>query len=127
MKADRDLEILRVILRELKDKGKVLIAVLFGSQAKGAAHGRSDIDLGLCLPVLDHEEELEIVDRILMCSEIPISILRLDDDDESPLIVQEALKGEHLVEPDPEALYGVYHRVLHESGGIRYRRGMSAR
>jgi predicted nucleotidyltransferase len=122
MKADHEIEILKKNLRELRDKGKVLIAVLFGSQANGDAHVRSDIDLGLYLSVMDQEEELQIIDRILMCSDLPVSILRLDDDDESPLIVQEALKGVHLVEPDTEALYGVYHRALHESEGVRSRK-----
>jgi predicted nucleotidyltransferase len=122
MKADHDLELVKKCLQELKDKGKILIAVLFGSQANGAAHARSDIDLGVYLSAMDQNEELQLIDKILMCSEIPISILRLDDDEESPLIVQEALKGLHLVEPDKEALYGVYHRVLHEGEAIRMRR-----
>jgi predicted nucleotidyltransferase len=122
MKADRDLEIMEKCLQELRDRGKILIAVLFGSQANGDAHARSDIDLGLYLPVMDQEEEVQIIDQILMCSDLPVSILRLDDDDESPLIVQEALKGVHLVEPDTEALYGVYHRVLHESEAVRSRK-----
>jgi predicted nucleotidyltransferase len=122
MKADHEIEILKKNLRELRDKGKVLIAVLFGSQANGDAHVRSDIDLGLYLPVMDQKEELQIIDRILMCSDLPVSILRLDDDDESPLIVQEALKGVHLVEPDTETLYAVYHRILHEGEAIRSRK-----
>jgi predicted nucleotidyltransferase len=122
MKADHDLEAIKKCLQELRDSGKVLIAVLFGSQANGAAHARSDIDLGLYLPAMDQNEEVEISDKILMCSEIPVSILRLDDDDESPLIVQEALKGVHLIEPDREALYAVYHRALHEGEAIRSRK-----
>ena len=122
MKADHDLENIRKCLQELRERGKILIAVLFGSQANSAAHARSDIDLGIYLPPMDQTEEMEILDSILLRSEIPISILRLDDDEESPLIVQEALKGVHLVEPDTEALYGVYHRVLHESEAIRTRR-----
>ena len=122
MKADRDLEIMEKCLQELRDKGKILIAVLFGSQANGATHVRSDIDLGRYLPAMDQNQEMEIVDKILMCSETPLSILRLDDDDESPLIMQEALKGVHLIEPDTEALYEVYHRVLHEGEAIRSRK-----
>lgn len=122
MKADHEIEILKKHLRELRDKGKVLIAVLFGSQANGDAHVRSDIDLGLYLADMDLEEELEATDKILMCSDLPVSILRLDDTDESPLVVQEALKGVHLVEPDKNTLYRLYHRVLHESESIRSRR-----
>jgi len=53
MKPDRDIENLKKYLQELRDRGKILIAVLFGSQANGAAHARSDIDLGIYLPAMD--------------------------------------------------------------------------
>ena len=53
-----------------------------------------------------------------------VKILRLDDEDESPFVVQEALKDLHLVEPEPELLYKVTHRVLHETEEIRFRRGL---
>jgi len=36
-------------------------------------------------------------------------LLPLDDDEESPFIVQGALKGTHLIEPDPDILYDLYH------------------
>ena len=104
MKADRDLENIKKCVQELRDRGKILSALLFGSQANGSAHARSDIDLGIYLPAMDQNEEVELIDKILMGSEIPIFLLRLDDDDESLLIVREALKGVHLVEPDAEAL-----------------------
>ncbi len=61
-----------------------------------------------------------------MSSNRDISILRLDDEDESPFIIQEALKGRHLVQPDEETLYRVYDRVLHESESIRFRRGIKS-
>lgn len=95
--------------------------VLYGSFAGGTPHARSDIDLALYLNA-NREEEIRIIDEILMSTDRQVSILRLDDEDESPFIIQEALKGNHLVEPDAEALYAVYHRVLHESEGMRTRR-----
>lgn len=98
------------------------IALLFGSYARGEAHARSDIDLALYLKSSGPEEEMALIDEILMASEKQISILRLDDDEESPFIVQAALKGRHLIEPDPDILYGLYHRVLHETESIRFRR-----
>jgi hypothetical protein len=54
-----------------------------------------------------------------------VSILRLDDEDESPFIIQEALKGVHLIEPNDDALYAVAHRALHEAESIRFRRELS--
>jgi uncharacterized protein len=49
-------------------------------------------------------------------------ILLLDDQDESPFVVQETLKGIHLVDPDLEILYHSSHRVLHECETIPFRR-----
>lgn len=51
-----------------------------------------------------------------------VEILRLDDEDESPFIIQQALKGVALVEPDTETLYKLFDRVLHETETIRFRR-----
>ena len=112
------------VLSTLKNQGKILIAILYGSFAKGNPHPRSDIDLAVYPEGKDENEVIDIIDTILMSVERDISILRLDDEDESPFIVQEALKGIHLVEPDRNILYEIIHRVLHESESIRYRRNM---
>ena len=112
------------VLSTLKNEGKIPIAILYGSFAKGNPHPRSDIDLAVYPEGKDENEIIDIIDTILMSVERDISILRLDDEDESPFIVQEALKGIHLVEPDRNILYEIIHRVLHESESIRYRRNM---
>lgn len=98
---------------------------LYGSYARGASHKRSDIDIALFISSGNKEEEMEIIDEILMSAEKDISILRLDDEDESPFVTKEALKGIHLVEPDLDTLYKVSHRVLHECEEIRFRRSLS--
>ena len=61
-----------------------------------------------------------------MAAEGPVEVLRLDDEDESPFVIQESLKGIPLVEPDMETLYRVAHRALHQSEGIRYKRAIAA-
>lgn len=116
---------LKEILRELREKGKVLVAVLYGSYAKGTPHRRSDIDLAIYIRAEERKEEIEILDRILMATERKVSILRLDDEEESPFVVREALKGIHIVEPEREALYEISHRILHECEEIRFRRELS--
>lgn len=113
---------LRKTLGQMKHAGRIYLAVLYGSFAKGAQHVRSDIDLAVYLNAATQEEELDLIDRILMSVDRDVSILRLDDPDESPFVAQEALKGIHLVDPDLERLYGVSHRVLHECETIRFRR-----
>jgi predicted nucleotidyltransferase len=122
MSPEEERDNLKKCLVKHRKEGKLLVAVLYGSFAGGAPHARSDIDLAIYLKAKNMEEEIEIIDEILMSADRQVSILRLDDEDESPFVVQEALKGIHLVEPDEAALYGVYHRVLHESEGAREKR-----
>ena len=117
-----DLAPLINILKDLKRSGRVLIAVLYGSHAKGTPHKRSDIDLALFLSGKNETEEIEIIDSVLMSVDGNVAILRLDDEDESPFVVQEALKGIHLVDPDEKVLYTVQDRVLHEAENIRFRK-----
>jgi uncharacterized protein len=120
-----ELAAVREVLSRLRAEGKVLIAILYGSYFNGTPHARSDIDLALYIEAKDEDEKMNIIDAVLMSSERQISILRLDDEEESPFIVQEALKGRHLVDPDKEILYGVTHRALHEAESIRFRRGLN--
>lgn len=120
--ANPELTPLVTVLSELKAAGKLSLAILYGSFARGTQHCRSDIDLAIAIPDEAHNSEMDILDRILMTTDRPISILRLDDIEESPFVVQEALNGIHQVEPDTDTLYAVADRALHESESIRYRR-----
>lgn len=122
MENSPELERLTKALNELRAEGKVLLAYLFGSYARGEQHERSDIDLAVYLNAEDNGEFIDLTDRILMASDKPVEVLRLDDEDESPFIVQAALKGKPLVEPHMDTLYEVAHRALHESERIRNRR-----
>jgi len=122
LKQHADLIKLLETLQELKDHDAIKVAMLYGSFAKGREHCRSDIDIAIALSSGLGEREFDVIDRILMSSDRNISILRLDDEDESPLIVQESLKGEHMVEPDWNVYYEIADRALHESESIRTRR-----
>ena len=124
---EKNLEQLKAVLLELKKEGKILVAILYGSYARGTPHQRSDIDLAVFIHARDEKEETDIIDKILMSTERQISILRLDDEDESPFVVQESLKGIHLVEPDNDALYEVAHRVLRDAEEVRFRRTLSGK
>ena len=124
---EKNLKQLKAVLQELKKEGKILVALLYGSYARGTPHKRSDIDLAVFIHAKDEKEETDIIDKILMSTERQISILRLDDEDESPFVVQEALKGIHLVKADEDALFEVAHRVLHDAEEIRFRRALSGK
>ncbi len=115
-------DLLLQLLEKFHSQGYLKVALLFGSYARGEAHSRSDIDLAIFLQTKGPEHKMALIDEILMASDKQIGILLLDDEEESPFVIQEALKGKHLIEPDPNVLYDLYHRVLHETETIRFRR-----
>ena len=122
---DEDLKKLKEVLKKYRKENKVLLAYLFGSYAKGEVHAHSDIDLAIYLAGSE-KEKFKVLEELLLSVEKDLDILRLDDEDESPFIIQEALKGLPLVEPDEEILYKVWHRALHEAEHIRLKRNMDA-
>ena len=109
-------------IRELKSAGDVKLALLYGSFANNTQHCRSDIDVALVFSPVSLDHEIAVMDRILMSVDRQVSILRLDDQDESPFVIQAALKGIHLIEPDQECYYQVADWALHESESIKARR-----
>ncbi|MGQ9571269.1 MAG: nucleotidyltransferase domain-containing protein [Thermodesulfovibrionales bacterium] len=119
---EQELLSLKEVLKKLQKEGKVLVAILYGSYSKGIPHKRADIDLALYIKAKDEKEEMEIIDNILMSSDKDISILRIHDEDESPFVIQEALKGIHLIEPYTETLYAFSRKILHECEDIRFRK-----
>ena len=121
MQINKELENLEKVLKKLRKENKILLAYLFGSFASGKPHARSDIDLAIYINA-SKKEAIEIIDEILMSTDREIEILRLDDEEESPFIIQQALKGIPIVKPHLDTLYNVAHRVLHEAESIRFRR-----
>ena len=125
MRTMDDISSIKTTLNKFKKEGKITIAILFGSYAKNLQHVRSDIDLALYIKAQNQKEETEIIDKILISSDKEIEILRLNDENEDQFVVQEALDGIHLIEPDEETLYALYDRALHETESIRFRRKLS--
>lgn len=122
-KIDYKIESLIPVLRKLRSEDKILVALLYGSYSKGTNHSLSDIDIGLYINTRNQDETIDVIDavRMAMKDDTEVSILFLNDKDESPFIVQEALKGIHLVDPDIDTLYEVAGRALHEAESIRFR------
>ena len=109
-------------IEDMRKEGIVLLAYLYGSYAKGEQHTRSDIDIAVYLNIKTEDESIDAIDRIVMASDRNVEILLLNDNDESPFIIQEALKGIPLIEPDEETLYRLYDYALHETESIRFKR-----
>lgn len=117
-------EIMKIknVLEDMRKEGIVLLAYLYGSYASGNQHARSDIDIAIYLNIKTEDESIEAIDRVLMATDRNIELLLLNDQDESPFVIQEALKGIPLVESDEEILYKLCDYVLHETESIRFKR-----
>ena len=118
---NQDLIQLKQVLLKLCKKGKIKLAYLFGSAARGDLHPRSDLDLAVYIEA-DEKQTIEIENQILVSTARDIHLLRLDNEEESPIFVQEALKGIPLIEPDLDSYYKVAHWALHEAESLRFRR-----
>ena len=121
----QEIQKIKTVLEDMRKKGIILLAYLYGSYAGGNQHGRSDIDIAIYFNTKTEDESIEAIDMVLMAVDRDVEILQLNDRDESPFVIQEALKGIPLVEPDEETLYRLYDYVLHETESIRFKRGVA--
>jgi len=108
---------LKEVLERLRAENKVLVAVLYGPYSEGVPRGRPNIDIGIYLHTDDEAERMDIVDiiRTAVKDDTHVSIVFLHDTGESPFVVQEALAGIHLVDPDMDALDDASDWALHEA------------
>lgn len=112
----------RAVLERLRAESRILVAVLYGPYSEGIPRGRPSIDIGIYLQTDDEAERMRIVGsiRAAVTDDTHVSILLLNDRDESPFIVQEALAGIHLVEPDVDALDDAYDWASDEAESMRF-------
>lgn len=83
----------------LERQPDVVMAFLFGSQARGRAHAQSDVDLAVYFdPVPDHRRLHEVWDRLECISQRDVDLVVLND--ARPSIADTALRGERLVVKD---------------------------
>ncbi|MEJ5375410.1 MAG: nucleotidyltransferase domain-containing protein [bacterium] len=118
----RDIERLRETLSRLKNQGKILMALVHGTLANRTTHPRWDLHLAIYMNAQDQMQELSILEEILRNSARDVFILRLDDEKQPPMLVREALRGIHLVEPDQATLSRLTESVEKACRGILFPR-----
>lgn len=91
----------KIIIDVLKAQPDVVAAYLFGSQQRGKAHEKSDIDIGVVLKdkgaKLKRELELETQISLVIGQDVDVRILSFD---QSPVFLMQAAQGELLVGRD---------------------------
>ncbi len=93
------------LLRELRDalrtEPNVRLAILFGSQATGAATVRSDVDLLVTLVDPSASRVAELAGRLERRTRRDVQVVRLRDAERTPILMADALEdGRVLIDRD---------------------------
>ena len=100
-------------------EGKIPFAFLFGSWTKGRQTSLSDIDVAIFFRDMPESLKTKIEHQISLLFDEQVNILRLEDDNISPLIKLESLKGSPIVSPDSDFLNGFILSIIHKAEEMR--------
>lgn len=100
-------------------EGKIPFAFLFGSWTKGRQTSLSDIDLAIFFRDMPESVKTKIEHQISLLFDEQVNILRLEDENISPLIKLESLKGIPITSPDSDFLNGFILSIIHKAEEMR--------
>ncbi len=109
--------------REILEKAKEAIssslgipfAFLFGSYAEGREISLSDIDIAIYFNEMSEDEKIEIEHSLLLKFDEWVNILRLEDEEISPVIRLRALDGIPIVINDEDFLNRFTLSIIHRA------------
>lgn len=93
----------------------IVFAFLFGSYAEGRETVLSDIDLALYFHGMTQEEKIDLEHRLWLSFDEPVNVVRLEDDDISPLVRLRALEGVPIIIKNQELLNRFTLSIIHRA------------
>ena len=100
-------------------EGKIPFAFLFGSWTKSRQTSLSDIDIAIFFRDIPESLKTKIEHQISLLFDEQVNILRLEDENISPLIKLESLKGIPLIIPESDFLNGFILSIIHKAEEMR--------
>jgi len=94
---------------------RIPFAFLFGSYTEGRETPLSDIDLAIYFDEMTNDEKTDIEHHLWLLFDEPLNILRLEEDDNSPLIRLRALEGEPILIKNHDALNRFTLSIIHRA------------
>ncbi len=94
-------------------------AFLFGSRAEGRQTPLSDIDVAVYFRDMCESEKTVIEQKVSLLFNEEVNILRLEDENISPLIKIEALKGIPIIIEDTDLLNKFILSIIHRAEELR--------
>jgi len=114
---DKIINTTRTVLENYE--GKIPFAFLFGSWTKGKQTSLSDIDIAIFFRDMPESVKIKIEHQISLLFDEQVNILRLEDENISPLIKLESLKGIPITSPDSDFLNGFILSIIHKAEEMR--------
>ena len=86
-------QVLEKARRIVSHEKRIPFAFLFGSYAQGQEIVLSDIDIAVYFDDMDEDEKTEYEHRLFLAFDEQVNVLRLEDEDISPIIRLRAIEG----------------------------------
>jgi len=97
------------------DEPRISFAFLFGSYAADRATSLSDIDLAVYFQEMSEDEKIDIEHRLWLLFDETVNVLRLEEDDISPLVRLKALEGEPILIRNQDVLNRFTLSIIHRA------------
>ncbi|MBI4594946.1 MAG: nucleotidyltransferase domain-containing protein [Candidatus Tectomicrobia bacterium] len=108
-------EILNKAQKSISNNISIPFAFLFGSYAQGRETPLSDIDIAIYFNEMTEDEKIEIEHGLFLAFDQQVNILRLEDEDISPMVRLRALNGMAIVLNDKDFLNRFILSIIHRA------------
>lgn len=108
-------KILEKAQKPISDEQRIPFAFLFGSYADGNETILSDIDVAIYFNGMDEDEKTEYEHRFWFLFDEHVNILRLEDEEISPLVRLKAVEGIPITVKDEDFLNRFILSIIHRA------------
>ncbi len=108
-------EILRKVKKYISNNPHIPFAFIFGSYAEGRETTLSDIDIAIYFKGMKEGEKIKIEHRLLSLFDEQVNILRLEDEDLSPIVRLRAIDGIPILINDKDLLNRFILSIIHRA------------
>ncbi len=113
--SDKAREVLKKARRFIFHEKRIPFAFLFGSYAQGGETVLSDIDIAIYFNDMDEDEKIVYEHRLSLAFDEQVNVMRLEDEDTSPVIRLRAIEGIPITIKDDDFLNRFILSIIHRA------------
>lgn len=113
--SEKTKNILEKVRESISHENRTPFAFLFGSYAEGRETVLSDIDIAIHFNGMDEEEKMDYEHRLWLAFDEQVNVLRLEDEDISPMVKLRAIEGIPIIVSDEDLLNRFILSIIHRA------------